>query len=157
MKVLHFVTIFFCCHFAHGDISEYFHKLKADAHTDYFRKMPPQKLVQKFSMESRSPSAEVDFSDYYDYFGIDPTPAHAKVNAASTMDDMNVADDILSDVKKPYKGFNRKMLKSTKKSKYPYKKRHSSSEHRDNVAMAHSHVKSKLMTKRVSRPKSPSK
>ena len=134
---------------ANCDISEYFQKLKSDAEMDFFQKMPPQKLV----MESRSPP-DLDFSDYYDYFGIEPTISNAVGEGEE--DDLNVADDILSSVKTPTNQFNRKSLKTKEATRYPYKKRNSLRHHKDNIAVASS-PKATIMTKRVSRPKVPAK
>ena len=79
-------------HYANCDISEYFQKLKSDAQMDFFKKMPPT----RYSMESRSPP-ENDFSDYYDYFGIEPTQ---KVDFDNSFEDreneLDVASDVLS-------------------------------------------------------------
>ena len=78
------------------DISEYFQRLKSDAEMDFFQKMPPQ----KFGMEQRSPP-ELDFSDYYDYFGIDPPTKELEINNRIDEgdDDLSVASDVLSEVK----------------------------------------------------------
>jgi len=137
------------------DISEYFEKLKSDAQMDFFQKMPPQ----TYGMESRSPP-DVDFSDYYDYFGIEPSkefPLHN--NIEDKEDELNVAADVLSNVKKPSSSFHKKSLKiKNTNSRYPYKKRNPVHLHRDNIAIASNNTPpTKIMTKRVSRPKAHSK
>ena len=134
------------------DISEYFQRLKSDAEMDFFQKMPPQ----KFGMEQRSPP-ELDFSDYYDYFGIDPPTKELEINNRIDEgdDDLSVASDVLSEVKHIKNGFHKKTLKvQNSNSRYPYKKRNPVNYHKDNVAAASS-PPSKVMTKRISRPKIP--
>ena len=140
-------------HYANCDISEYFQKLKSDAQMDFFKKMPPT----RYSMESRSPP-EVDFSDYYDYFGIEPTQ---KVDFDNSIEDreneLDVASDVLSNVKHSSNSFSKKSLKVKRTNeRYPYKKRnpvnYRNTVIKDNVAVA-SDPSPKVMTKRVSRPK----
>ena len=141
-------------HYANCDISEYFQKLKSDAQMDFFKKMPPT----RYGMESRSPP-ENDFSDYYDYFGIEPTQ---KVDFDNSVEDreneLDVASDVLSNVKNPSNSFSKKSLKikRTNEARYPYKKRnpvnYRNTVIKDNVAVA-SASSPKVMTKRVSRPK----
>lgn len=135
------------------DISEYFQKLKSDAQMDFFQKMPPQTL----DLESRSPP-DVDFSDYYDYFGIDPSKdANLYNNIEDRENELNVAADVLSNVKKPSSSFHKKSLKiKNTNSRHPYKKRNPVHFHKDNIAVASSPAQ-KIMTKRVSRPKAPLK
>ena len=144
-----FLCLVLILHSGNCDISEYFQRLKSDAQMDFFKKMP------SLNMESRSPP-DVDFSDYYDYFGIEPTKDQDFENSIEN-NELNVAADILSNVKKPTNSFHKKSLKvKNTNTRYPYKKRNPVNFHKDNIAVASSPVP-KIMTKRVSRPKAPTK
>jgi len=136
-------------HYANCDISEYFQKLKSDAQMDFFKKMPPT----RYGMESRSPP-ESDFSDYYDYFGIEPTSNSEFDNSIEDREnELDVASDVLSNVKNPGSSFSKKSLKIKRTNeRYPYKKRNPVNYQKDNIAVA-SAPSPKVMTKRVSRPR----
>ena len=133
------IRLFLCLaltlHSGNCDISEYFQKMKSDAQMDFFKKLPSS----TFNMESRSPP-DVDFSDYYDYFGIEPTrDTEMENDIEDHSNELNVASDILRDVKKPSNQFSRKTLKvKDQNSRYPYKKRNPVNYHKDNIAVASS-------------------
>merc|ERR1712217_546459 len=109
-------------------------------------------------MESRSPP-ESDFSDYYDYFGIEPTSNSGEFgNSIEDKDnELDVASDVLSNVKNPSDSFSKKSLKIKRTNeRYPYKKRNPVNYQKDNIAVASAPSPS-IMTKRVSRPRTTSK
>ena len=149
-----FLCLLLITHYANCDISEYFQKLKADAQMDFFKKMP----ATRYTMESRSPP-ESDFSDYYDYFGIEPTSNSGEFgNSIEDKDnELDVASDVLSNVKNPSDSFSKKSLKIKRTNeRYPYKKRNPVNYQKDNIAVA-SAPSPKIMTKRVSRPRTTTK